>query len=72
MQFFLLSYLRLCAAYVALDGRRRGDPGGRGDRGDVPGWVLITVMTIGLGVALFKIIGPQLKQALRHALNQLN
>lgn len=31
-----------------------------GDRGDVPGWVLITLMTAGLVVAIWAIAGPAL------------
>ncbi len=30
------------------------------DRGDVPGWVLITLMTAGLVVALWAVAGPAL------------
>nr|WP_066582812.1 hypothetical protein [Cellulomonas timonensis] len=30
------------------------------DRGDVPGWVLITLMTAGLVVALWAVAGPTL------------
>ena len=30
------------------------------DRGDVPGWVLVTLMTAGLVVALWAIAGPAL------------
>lgn len=30
------------------------------DRGDVPGWVLITLMTAGLVVALWAVAGPLL------------
>lgn len=30
------------------------------ERGDVPGWVLITLMTAGLVTALWAIAGPQL------------
>lgn len=33
---------------------------GRRDRGDVPGWVLITVMTAGLVTALWVFAGPAL------------
>ena len=51
-------------------------PGGLGvrrrdERGDVPGWVLITVMTAGLVAALWAIAGPQLSQMLRDALNSV-
>jgi hypothetical protein len=31
-----------------------------GDRGDVPGWVLITLMTAGLVVAIWASAGPAL------------
>ncbi|MEQ6902679.1 hypothetical protein [Nocardioides sp. YIM 152588] len=43
----------------------------RDQRGDVPGWVLITVMTIGVGVALFQIAKPQLTQMLQSALSSV-
>ncbi len=48
--------------------RRRLSPAGR-DRGDVPGWVLITLMTAGLVTAIWAIAGPQLADILRHALS---
>ena len=47
------------------DGRRRDE------RGDVPGWVLITVMTAGLVAALWAVAGPQLSGMLRDALNSV-
>ena len=47
---------------------RRGD---RDERGDVPGWVLITVMTAGLVAALWAVAGPQLAQMLRDALSSV-
>ena len=40
----------------------------RDDRGDVPGWVLITVMTAGLVAGLWAIAGSQLGSMLRDAL----
>ncbi|MBN2177763.1 MAG: hypothetical protein JW722_08955 [Demequinaceae bacterium] len=33
---------------------------GRTDRGDVPGWVLITLMTAGLVAAIWAVAGPAL------------
>lgn len=42
--------------------------GGR-DRGDVPGWVLITLMTAGLVAGLWAIAGPKLEQLLNDALS---
>ena len=47
----------------ALMHRRRRD-----ERGDVPGWVLITVMTAGLVAGLWAIAGSQLGAMLREAL----
>jgi len=41
------------------------------ERGDVPGWVLITVMTAGLVAALWAVAGPQLAQMLRDALSSV-
>lgn len=43
----------------------------RDDRGDVPGWVMITVMTAGLVGALTLIAGPQLQSMLVNALNSV-
>lgn len=40
----------------------------RNERGDVPGWVLITVMTAGLVAGLWAIAGDTLGQMLRDAL----
>jgi hypothetical protein len=35
--------------------------GGRADRGDVPGWVLITLMTAGLVSVLWMVAGDRLE-----------
>jgi hypothetical protein len=43
----------------------------RRERGDVPGWVLITVMTAGLVVAIWQLAGTQLKQMLQDALDSV-
>ena len=45
----------------ALD---RGD-----DRGDVPGWVLVTIMTAGLVVGLWAIAGPRLEAVFTQAMD---
>jgi hypothetical protein len=41
------------------------------ERGDVPGWVLITVMTAGLVVAIWQIAGDELGRLLRDALSSV-
>ncbi|WP_225997839.1 hypothetical protein [Myceligenerans pegani] len=38
------------------------------ERGDVPGWVLITLMSAGLVVALWAVAGPLLEGAFRQAI----
>ncbi|GAA2754779.1 hypothetical protein [Actinopolymorpha rutila] len=43
--------------------------GGR-DRGDMVGWILITVMTAALIAVLWAILGPQLQSMLQDALNK--
>ncbi|GAA3593313.1 hypothetical protein [Kribbella ginsengisoli] len=42
------------------------------ERGDVPGWVLITVMTAGLVVAIWAIAGPKLADMLGKALDSVS
>lgn len=42
---------------------------GHRDRGDVPGWVLITVMTAGLVSALWLVAGPALVALFSNALS---
>jgi len=39
------------------------------DRGDVPGWVLVTLMTAGIVTALWIVAEPTLKDLLKNALN---
>ena len=46
-------------------------PRARDERGDVPGWVMITVMTAGLVAALTAVAGPELQSMLTRALNQV-
>lgn len=41
----------------------------RDERGDVPGWVMITVMSAGLVAVLTAVAGPQLRSMLENALS---
>jgi len=41
-------------------------------RGDVPGWVLVVLMTTGLVTALWTIAAPRLSQILRNSLDSMN
>ena len=47
-------------------------PRPRDERGDVPGWVLVKVMTAGLVGALWKLAGPQLNSMLTSALDSVH
>ncbi len=51
--------------------RRFAEGRSRDERGDVPGWVLITVMTAGLVAALWAVAGPELESMLREALHSV-
>jgi hypothetical protein len=43
----------------------------RDERGDVPGWVLVTVMTAGLVAVIWGVADDQLRSMLRNALNSV-
>ena len=49
--------------------RSRLTPYLAGDRGDVPGWVLVTIMTAGLVTALWLVADDKLKQLFSDALD---
>lgn len=41
------------------------------ERGDVPGWVLITLMTAGLVVVIWAVAGPALSGVFESAINRV-
>lgn len=45
---------------------------GRSDRGDVPGWVLITLMTAGLVTLLWAVAADQLEALFRDAIGSVS
>ncbi len=53
----MLTYLQVCI--TTMRERATGD-----DRGDVPGWVMVTVMTAILVVAILGVFEPQIKSSL--------
>jgi hypothetical protein len=59
----------LYALVVRLHARFRGEPN---DRGDVPGWVLITVMTAALVSALLITAEPLLRHIFTRAVNSVH
>lgn len=42
------------------------------DRGDIPGWVLITIMTAGLVTLIWGVANTELKRILQTALNSVS
>ncbi len=42
------------------------------DRGDVPGWVLVTLMTAGLVLALWAVAGPALTNLFEQAITRVS
>ncbi|MBU6214178.1 MAG: hypothetical protein KGP01_07030 [Actinomycetales bacterium] len=58
--------LRLMSRWVGLQARVHDQ------RGDVPGWVLVTVMTAGLVTAIWLVADTQLKAVLERAMASLS
>lgn len=54
------------AVWLRLLGARARD-----DRGDVPGWVMVTVMSAVLVVAILGIFEPQVKSALSGVIDKI-
>ena len=48
---------------------RTAPPDDAHDRGDVPGWVLVTMMTAGLVAALWAVAGPTLSKLFTDAVS---
>lgn len=42
------------------------------DRGDVPGWVMVTVMSAILVVAILAVFEPQIKDAISNAIDSVS
>ncbi|WP_193508885.1 hypothetical protein [Cryobacterium sp. BB736] len=43
----------------------------RDERGDVPGWVLITLMTAGLVILIWALAGPALSDVFQQAISRV-
>jgi hypothetical protein len=59
----------LAATLTVLRARLPNDNDAGADRGDVPGWVLITLMTVGIVMALWLVAEPALSGLVKNALN---
>lgn len=60
---FLTTWLTVLLARVRRDDR---------DRGDVPGWVMVTVMSAILVVAILGVFEPQIKNAITSAIDSVS
>ena len=67
-----MSIIHTLSARLLLVAQRRLEHGERrGERGDVPGWVLITLMTAGLVTALWVVAKGQLIDMFQSALSSV-
>lgn len=69
---FLMSY-RVVALLILIGKLKRKVLGKvASERGDVPGWVLVVLMTTGLVTAIWTIAAPRLSAILRNSLDAMN
>lgn len=68
MQIIQRSLLRAQLAAIDLV----DDAGRRRERGDVPGWVLITLMTAGLVAVLWTVAEDQLQNLFQRAIDSVS
>ncbi|MFC5177488.1 hypothetical protein [Nocardioides taihuensis] len=64
--------LLLARCWLALTGAGTDRRDDRDERGDVPGWVLVTVMTAGLVAVIWGIADDELSALLRDALSSVS
>ncbi len=64
--------IRINALRVTLQDRLFLCNAQSGERGDVPGWVLVVLMTTGLVTAIWTIAAPRLTAILRNSLDSMN
>lgn len=62
---FSLLLTHLILALTPAPGRRRDE------RGDIPGWVMVTVLTVGMALVIFTFAEDQLTRMLKSALNRV-
>jgi hypothetical protein len=68
MELVMTKLQSLRTRILALMTRARGS---NSERGDVPGWVMVTVMTAILVVAILGVFEPQIKAAIGSALSSV-
>lgn len=68
----LISAQNLVASKISEFRRSRFYKALSDERGDVPGWVLVVLMTTGLVTAIWTIAAPRLTAILRNSLDAMN
>ncbi len=69
---FTKAQINLAQAKSNAGKRLAGSNAGGNERGDVPGWVLVVLMTTGLVTAIWMIAAPRLTAILRNSLDSMN
>lgn len=64
--------IRMSAALQNMLEKIAVKTGNDSERGDVPGWVLVVLMTTGLVTAIWTIAAPRLTAILRNSLDSMN
>ena len=70
--FFARTYHRIRFRYNELQSQVIWPKVPEGERGDVPGWVLVVLMTTGLVTALWTIAAPRLSTILKNSLDAMS
>lgn len=68
----VISIQNLCANKLSEFRKSRFFKALMDERGDVPGWVLVVLMTTGLVTAIWTIAAPRLTAILRNSLDAMN
>jgi hypothetical protein len=67
-----MQFLTIWLAVLADRMHSEDERDDRADRGDVPGWVMVTVMSAILVVAILAVFEPQIKNAVTSAINSVS
>lgn len=71
-QIIVRAQIRLCSMRESIRERFLIGNCDDSERGDVPGWVLVVLMTTGLVTAIWTIAAPRLTAILRNSLDSMN
>ena len=71
LMFYTISLVPRHARAHEATGRQPDRPGDHRERGDVPGWVMITLMSAVLVAALLALAGPALEGLFNQAMDKV-